>query len=130
MKKILIVEDNSDYREILNLFITKMGYRAITAKNSYEAIAFAEAEEPDLIFMDMQLPDVDGVTTTLMLKQNPKTSRIPVVALTGWMSALLEEKASKVGIATYLIKPVSLQMLKETIEEYTSRSPTRTEGQL
>ena len=57
MKKILIVEDNSDYREILNLFITKMGYLAITAKNSYEAIAFAEAEEPDLVFMDMQLPD-------------------------------------------------------------------------
>ena len=59
-KKILIVEDNSDYREIMNLFITKMGYRAITAKNSYEAIVFAEAEGPDLIFMDMQLPDVDG----------------------------------------------------------------------
>jgi two-component system, cell cycle response regulator DivK len=127
MKKILIVEDNSDYREILNLFITKMGYRAITAKNSYEAIAFAEAEEPDLIFMDMQLPDVDGVTTTVMLKQNPKTSRIPVVALTGWMSALREEKALKVGIATYLIKPVSLQILKETIEEHTSRLPTGTE---
>ena len=53
MKKILIVEDNGDYREILNMFITKMGYRAITAKNSYEAIAFAEAEGPDLIFMDM-----------------------------------------------------------------------------
>jgi CheY-like chemotaxis protein len=76
--KILIVEDNSDYREIMNLFITKMGYRAITAKNSYEAITFAETEEPDLIFMDMALPDVDGVKTTAMLKQNPKTSRIPV----------------------------------------------------
>jgi two-component system cell cycle response regulator DivK len=127
MKKILIVEDNSDYREILNLFITKMGYRAITAKNSYEAIAFAEAERLDLIFMDMQLPDVDGVNTTAMLKQNPKTSCIPVVALTAWMSALGEEKASKVGIATYLIKPVSLQMLKETIEEYTRGSLARGE---
>lgn len=105
MKKILIVEDNSDYREIMHLSITKMGYRAIPAKNSYEAIA--EAEAPDLIFMDMQLPDVDGVNTTAMLKQNPKTSRIPVVALTAWMSALWEERASKVGIATYLIKPVS-----------------------
>ena len=125
MKKILIVEGNSDYREIMNLFITKMGYVAITAKNSYEAVAFAEAEEPDLIFMDMQLPDVDGVNTTAMLKQNPKTSRIPVVALTAWMSALEEKKASKGGIATYLIKPVSLQMLKETIDEYTN---VRTEG--
>ena len=112
MKKILIVEDNSDYREIMSLSITKMGYRVIPAKDSCEAIAFAEAEGPDLIFMDMQLPDVDGVNTTAMLKQNPKTSRIPVVALTAWMSALWEERASKVGIATYLIKPVSLQMLK------------------
>ncbi len=125
MKKILIVEDNCDYREILNLFITKMGYRAIQAKNSHEAIAFAEAEGPDLIFMDMQLPDVDGVNTTAMLKQNPKTSRIPVVAVTAWMSTLGEEKLRKWGIATYLIKPVSLQMLKETIEEYTN---VRTEG--
>ena len=127
MKKILIVEDNSDYREIMNLFITKMGYRTIQAKNSYEAIAFAESEGPDLIFMDMQLPDVDGVNTTAMLKQNPKTSRIPVVVVTARMSALSEEKASKVGIATYLIKPVSLQMLKETIEEYTHGSLTRGE---
>ena len=127
MKKILIVEDNSDYREIMNLFITKMGYRAITAKNSYEAIAFAEAEGPDLIFMDMQLPDVDGVNTTAMLKQNPKTSRIPVVVVTARMSALSEEKASKVGVATYLIKPVSLQMLKETIEKYTHGALTRGE---
>jgi two-component system, cell cycle response regulator DivK len=127
IKKILIVEDNSDYRELMNLFITKMGYRAITAKNSYEAITFAETEGPDLIFMDMQLPDVDGVNTTAMLKQNPKTSCIPVVALTAWMSALEEEKASKVGITTYLIKPVSLQMLKETIEEYTRVSLTRGE---
>jgi two-component system cell cycle response regulator DivK len=128
-KKILIVEDNSDSREIMNLFITKMGYQAIKAKNSKEAITFAETEGPDLIFMDMQLPDVDGIETTAMLKQNPKTSRIPVVALTAWMSALWEEKGLKVGITTYLIKPISLKRLRETIEEYTSRSLTGGEVQ-
>jgi CheY-like chemotaxis protein len=126
-KKILIVEDNNDSLEILNLFITSMGHQAIKAKNSNEAMAFAEAEGPDLIFMDMQLPDVDGVKTTAMLKQNPKTSHIPVVALTAWMSAPWEERASKVGITTYLIKPISLQMLKETIKEYTNGSLTRGE---
>jgi two-component system cell cycle response regulator DivK len=123
-KKILIVEDNNDSLEIMNLFITSMGHQAIKAKNSNEAMAFAEAEGPDLIFMDMQLPDVDGVKTTAMLKQNPKTSHIPVVALTAWMSAPWEERASKVGITTYLIKPISLKRLKETIEEYTNRSLT------
>jgi CheY-like chemotaxis protein len=90
-KKILIVEDNNDSREIMNLFITKMGYRAIKAKNSHEALTFAEIEKPDLIFMDMDLPDVDGVKTTTILRQNPKTSHIPVVAITAWISALWQE---------------------------------------
>ncbi len=127
MKKILIVEDNNDSREIMKLFITKLGHQSIAAKNSNEAIAFAEAEGPALIFIDMQLPDIDGIKTTAMLKQNPKTAHIPVVALTAWMSALCEEKALKVGIVTYLTKPVSLQMLKETIEELTHGSLTRGE---
>ena len=126
-KKILIVEDNKHSLEILGLYITKLGHQAIKAKNSNEAIAFAEAEEPDLIFMDMELPDVDGVKTTALLRKNPKTSHIPVVALTAWISALWQEKASRVGIETYLIKPVSPQTLKETIEEYTKRSLGRSE---
>ena len=73
-KKILIVEDNNDSREIMALFITKMGYQPIKAKNSNEAIALAAGEGPDLIFMDMELPDIDGVETTAILRQNPKTA--------------------------------------------------------
>ncbi|HXL09422.1 MAG TPA: response regulator [Candidatus Bathyarchaeia archaeon] len=64
--------------------------------NSKEAVTYAEAELPDLVFMDLDLPDLDGVKTTAILKQNPKTSQIPVVAVT----------------ATYLIKPVSPQTPK------------------
>jgi two-component system, cell cycle response regulator DivK len=119
MKKILIVEDNKDSREILGLFVTKFGHQPIKAGNSQEAITYAEAECPDLIFMDLDLPDADGIKTTAILKKNPKTSHIPVVAVTAWISALSEERAGKVGIVTYLIKPVSPQTLKETIEEYT-----------
>jgi two-component system, cell cycle response regulator DivK len=129
-KKILIVEDNKDSREILGLFVTKIGHEPIKACNSEEAITVAEAELPDLIFMDMAMPDADGIKTTTILKKNPKTSHIPVVAVTAWMSALWEERALKVGIETYLIKPVSPQTLKETIEEYTKRSLSRTEIQL
>ncbi len=122
MKKILIVEDNKDSLEILGLFITKIGCQVIKASNSKDAITYAEAECPDVIFMDMELPDVDGVKTTAILKKNPKTSQIPVVALTAWISALWQEKAAKVGIVTYLIKPISPQVLKDTIEEYTRGS--------
>ena len=129
-KKVLIVEDNNDSSEILSRFITKIGHHPIKARNSEEAIILAEAEEPDIIFMDMDLPDADGIKTTAMLRQNPKTSHIPVVALTAWISALWQEKATRVGIATYLIKPVSPQTLKETIEEYTKRSLSRGEVRL
>jgi two-component system, cell cycle response regulator DivK len=127
MKKILIVEDNPDSREILGLFVTKFGYQVLKASNSQEAITYAEAECPDLIFMDLDLPDADGIKTTAILKKNPKTSHIPVVAITAWISALWEERALRVGIETYLMKPVSPQTLKETIEEYTKRSLTRGE---
>ena len=128
-KKILIVEDNKDSREIMGLFVTKFGHQVIKASNSQEAITYAEAECPDLIFMDLDLPDADGIKTTAILKKNPKTSHIPVVAVTAWISALWEEKALKVGIETYLIKPVSPQTLKGIIEEYTKRSLTRSEIQ-
>jgi CheY-like chemotaxis protein len=121
-KKILIVEDNKDSSEILGQFITKFGHQALKAKNSKEGIALAEAERPDLIFMDMDLPDVDGVKTTAILRQNPKTSNIPVVALTAWIAEVWREKALRVGIATYLLKPVSPQTLKETIDQYTHGS--------
>jgi two-component system cell cycle response regulator DivK len=124
-KKILIVEDNKDSSEILSQFITKFGHEAIKAKDSKEGIALAEAERPDLIIMDMDLPDVDGVKTTAILRQNPQTSHIPVVALTAWIAELWREKALRVGIATYLLKPVSPQTLNETINQYTNRSLPR-----
>jgi two-component system, cell cycle response regulator DivK len=121
-KKILVVEDHPDCREILALLLTQIGYHVIKAQNSKDAIVCAEAEEPALILMDMELPDVDGIRTSALLKQNPKTSHIPIVALTAWMSELWREKASKVGIKTYLLKPVSSRMLKEAIEEFTDES--------
>ena len=127
-KKILIVEDNNDSLEILGLRVTKYGYEPIKAHNGKEAIAYAETEQPDLIFMDLDLPDIDGAKTTAILKQNPKTSHIPVVALTAWMSELWREKALKVGIVGYLLKPVTPETLKQTIERFTNKSlyPTDT----
>ena len=125
VNKILIVEDNPDSREILGLFVRRLGHHVIKARNSSEAMIYAEAECPDLIFMDLDLPDADGIKTTAIIKKNPKTSHIPVVAVTAWISALWEERALKVGIETYLMKPVSPQTLKETIREYTNRALAR-----
>jgi CheY-like chemotaxis protein len=119
-KKILIVEDNNASREILVLRLRSMGYQAIEAQNGKEALARAEADKPDLIFMDMGLPEIDGLKTSAMLKQNPQTSHIPIVALTALISDLWREKASRVGVARYFLKPISPQVLKQTIEELTT----------
>jgi CheY-like chemotaxis protein len=77
VKKILIVEDNNDSRQILRLFVTKFGYHVIKASNSKEAITYAEAERPDLIFMDLDLPDVDGVKTRFLLTNPQRPDSIP-----------------------------------------------------
>ena len=91
-KKILVVEDNDDLRAILILRLTHMGYQAIEAKSSKEAIACAKSEQPALIFMDLGLP----------------------------RSELWVAEASRVGIETYLLKPGSFQTLKKTIEKFTA----------
>ena len=120
-KKILIVEDNKDSLEILGLRVATIGFQAIKVHNSKEALMYAEAEEPDLIFMglDLDLPEADGIKTTAILKKNPKNSHIPVVALTAWLAELWQEKALRVGIVSYLLKLVSPQILKQTIEKFT-----------
>ncbi len=124
--KILIVDHNNDTLEVLSLRVTKLGYEAIKAHSSKEAIAYAEAEPPDLIFIDMDLPDVDGAKTTTVIKRNPKTSHIPVVAVTAWMPELWRDKALKAGIVDYLLKPVEPQKLKQTIEQFANRSAIST----
>jgi CheY-like chemotaxis protein len=104
------VEDNNDSLEILGLRVTKFGYEAIKARNNKEAITYAEAERPDLIFMDKDLPDVDGVKTTAILKQNPKTSHIPVVAITAWMAGKgCESRHPRVSIISKTDHPSGIE---------------------
>ena len=91
-KKILIVEDNTDSLDILTLLVGRMGYHAIEGRNSREAVACVEAESPDLIFMDMGLPEVDGIKTSAMLKRNAQTAHISIIAITAWMSELWRER--------------------------------------
>jgi CheY-like chemotaxis protein len=94
--KILIVENNEDSLEILGLYITKLGHQAIKAKNSNEAIAFAEAEAPDLILWTWNCRMSTKSRQPHYLERILRPL-IPVVALTAWISALWQEKANKSG---------------------------------
>ncbi len=109
--KILIVEDDEMNRDMLSRRLELHGYQIILASNGFEGIALASAAAPDLILMDMSLPDIDGWETTRRLKANPLTRHIPVVALTAHAMVEDREKALQAGCDDYDTKPVDLPRL-------------------
>lgn len=118
--KILIVEDHPACRQLLALFLRKIGHQAIEAKNGEEAITRTVTEHPDFIFMDLGLPDIDGLEVTATLKRNPQTSQIPIVVLSAFPADLWRTKALSVGAIEYLTKPTSALELTQSIQKLTA----------
>jgi two-component system, cell cycle response regulator DivK len=114
-QKILIVEDNSDLSQLLAFYLNDAGYETSRAGNLTQGISKALAERPDLIITDLYLPDMNAVDATVILKQDPATSAIPIVVLTAMAFGEWKSKALKAGVAKYLIKPVSPLELTELV---------------
>ena len=114
-QKILIAEDNSDLSQLLAFYLNDAGYETSRVRNSAQAISNALAERPDLIITDLFLPDMNAVDATVILKQDPATSGIPIVVLTAMTVGEWKHKALKAGVARYLIKPVSPNELTEVV---------------
>lgn len=114
-KKVLIVEDNQDMRHILRLVLQSVAHEIIEARDGLEGIGKAVTEGPDLIIMDLGLPDIDGIAVTVKLKQNPRTTQIPVVAYTIWGEDF-RERAMEAGMAGFLRKTASPQILRTAIQ--------------
>jgi DNA-binding response OmpR family regulator len=114
-QKILIVEDNSDLSQLLAFYLSDAGYETSQAGNSAQAISKALAERPDLIITDLHLPDMNAVEATVILKQDPATSSIPIVVLSAMTVGEWKTKALEAGVAKYLIKPVSLPELTDAV---------------
>ena len=118
---ILVVEDQEDNRRILRDLLIHAGYGMIEAATGEEGVALAESARPDLILMDLQLPDVDGYEATRRIKANPALSRIPVIAVTSYALSGDDEKARRAGCDAYVTKPFSPRALLVTIREYLPR---------
>jgi two-component system, cell cycle response regulator DivK len=117
--RILVVEDRDDLRTILVSILKRFcGYETIEAANGAEAIEKAVAEKPDLILMDLDLPDISGIDAAKAVKENPNTAHIPIVAQTAWSSRQWKGKVLKLGMVDYLEKPVSMELMKATIEKF------------
>jgi CheY-like chemotaxis protein len=109
--RILYVEDNDDNVYMLKNRLTRAGFVVIVATNGARGVAMATSERPDLILMDLTLPDIDGKEATRRLKADPATKRIPVIALTANAMSGDREKALAAGCDDFDTKPVELQRL-------------------
>lgn len=109
--RILLVEDNELNRDMLSRRLTKKGFDVLLAEGGHEGVALARGESPDLILMDMRLPDLDGWGATRQLKADEKTRRIPVIALTAHAMDCDRESALAAGCDDFDTKPVELDRL-------------------
>jgi len=121
MPRILLIEDNEMNRDMLSRRLQKKGYEILLAVDGSEGIAFAERELPDLILMDMSLPDLDGWDATRELRRRPETRSIPVIALTAHAMPGDRDRAFEAGCDDYETKPVELPHLVHKIENLLSR---------
>ncbi|MCK4307474.1 response regulator transcription factor [candidate division WOR-3 bacterium] len=120
MKKILLVDDDEDFAETLNFYLTQKGYLVNTANSSKEAFNKLKSEIPDVILLDIMLPDINGIEMCKELKADSDLSSIPVIMVTAKRKRKYIEDSMKTGADGYIPKPFNLPRLIERIEELTS----------
>jgi len=120
MTRILLVEDEELNRDMLSRRLMRRGYEVLLAEDGLQAIRVALEQLPDLIVMDMRLPELDGWQATRQLRDDPRTSSIPVLALTAHAMAGDRDKALEAGCVDYDTKPIELPRLIAKIEAIVS----------
>ena len=119
--KILYVEDNEDNIYMLKNRLSRAGFTVIVATDGTQGVTMATSEQPDLILMDLTLPDIDGEEATRRLKADPATKTIPVIALTANAMASDRERAIAAGCDEFETKPVDMPRLLEKIAALNGR---------
>ena len=117
-KTILIVEDNELNMKLFNDLLEAHGYKTVQTRSGLEAVGLAREHRPDLVLMDIQLPEVSGLEVTRWLKEDEALRHIPVIAITAFAMKGDEEKIRQGGCEAYLSKPISIVKFLETIRIY------------
>jgi two-component system cell cycle response regulator DivK len=116
MARILIIEDNQANMKLASLLLRNAGHTVLCAVDAETGLTLAHAGQPDLILMDIQLPGMDGLAATALLKQNPATAAIPIIALTALAMKEDREKTKAAGCDAYIAKPLRYQELYAAID--------------
>lgn len=119
---ILYIEDNQDNRKLVRRVLTAAGFQFHGVGSGDEALAFLEARIPDLILMDINLPDVDGYAITRQLRQHARYAELPIVALTANVMKADRDKSLAAGCNGFIQKPINVDRLPEQIREYLHRN--------
>ena len=114
---ILIVEDNEKNLKLVRDLLRFKGYRTLEANSAVQGIALAGEHSPDLVLMDIQLPDLDGISALARLRANPATAPLRVVALTAFAMKADRERFLQAGFDGYLVKPISVREFPDQIRQ-------------
>lgn len=115
---VLYIEDDRDNMVLVRRILRAAGFDLLEAPTAMEGIALAEQHKPDLILMDINLPEMDGLTATKHLRQNPQLQHIPIIALTANVMHDVIQKAMAVGCDGYIEKPIQVDTLTDEILKY------------
>jgi two-component system cell cycle response regulator DivK len=119
-KRVLIVEDNELNMKLFNDLLEAHGYFTLQTKDGVEALRMARAHRPDLILMDIQLPEVSGLEVTKWLKEDDDLRSIPIIAVTAFAMKGDEQKIRDGGCEAYIAKPISVASFMSTVERFLS----------
>jgi len=117
-KKVLIVEDNDLNMKLFNDLLEAHGYNTLQTRDGVEALKLARQHRPDLILMDIQLPEISGLEVTKWLKEDDELRAIPVIAVTAFAMKGDEEKIRGGGCEAYIAKPISVASFLRTVERF------------
>ena len=117
-QRVLIVEDNEMNIKLFRDLLEAHGYETMQTKDGLEALKMARARRPDLILMDIQLPEVSGLEITRWLKQDQDLQNIPIIAVTAFAMRGDEERIRAGGCQGYLPKPISVEKLLSTVKQF------------
>lgn len=116
-KTVLLVEDYADTRDFMRMMLEAFGYTVVEAETGLEAIEQAAAAHPNLIFMDVSLPELDGLSATRRIRQAPESADTPIIAVTAYASQITAE-ALAAGCNSVVSKPVNIEALEVVLKEY------------
>ncbi len=114
-KTILVIEDNEMNMKLMRAVLKTGNYRMLEAMDAETGLRLVREHRPDLILMDIQLPGMDGLSATKIIKADPDLKDIPIFALSGFAMESDKEKAADLGLAGYIVKPISVKGLLETL---------------